>query len=1130
MKKKFDINASHTKRVGMLALFGAFLEGCGGGGVAGNLISVGGKAIKGPLEGAEVFADYNENGVWDANEPKTTTNADGTYDLDVTQSSSIIVNTLATTIDTSTGNLIGAGTVLKAPAGATVVSPTTTLLASGVDEAVLKASLGIPASVDLNSFDPFADGADSTAALAYEKASITVFATVKAIQAAAVAAGGDSDAAFEAALSSVVELVQKTPTVAGTSVFEDTTLLSDALDSVSTQLAESDANFDDTAFDAVSSDVATATATVYTAVQSITDIQSDSTSAVVTVATETLTSQITSAVDGSGSITLTDSTAFDNATAAVNLAPTDITFSNDGIEFLEGIASGSVIGSFAVVDPNSGDSADFEIVSGGDASSFTLTQDGILKFVGTADYETKSSYSVTVKVTDGGGKTRTETFELSLVDVTEDSVITVGASDSAAESVTEDAAATLTSNGTLTVTDDDGDGAFNTSVVYKDSASTNSQALGALTITAAGSWSYSVDSDAAAIQQLGDGEVIKEVFTVTTADGKDSQDITITINGADDAAVVSGDVTGAVTEDGTLTDTGTLSISDTDSSDSPSFADVASTASDNGYGSFELSNGTWTYTLDNAVPAVQALGDGKALQDTITFTATDGTEQVVTVTINGADDASVVSGTVSGSVTEETGLTATGDLVITDTDSDDAPSFADVSSSAGDNGFGSFTLVDGTWTYTLDNANADVQALGEGESLSDSYTFTATDGATQSVSVTINGSSDTFSLTSGLATLTDYVDGLDITGVQYVSLDEVQGDTDYSLQVAGEQTFFLDRANLASGFDTNGFLGYDSALQFDLSSIAVGSGTGSVNITLLDGENALRAQGERELIITLDVSWSTDASGATSLTVDSARDFWDGTSLDTEGVAVNDFAGVIINDDLNGANVDNQNSNVFEFTFDELSPSDIISSDGTVLTIELAPALALIDTLTYTVASVEEKVFDLTSEDGYYFFSIETDIPLVSSTGNNIESIQGALDIIEVASNTDLDPYEAYLTTEVVIAGDEGSNQLQSTSAASEVLIGFGGNDYFKLTVENGASNESDIDLIVDYTSNLEETDGIVILSDNGAVIDKADVAIDEEQGSSVITYNNGSEVVYLAFVEGVTGLTTDDLLVISDL
>ena len=94
-------------------------------------------------------------------------------------------------------------------------------------------------------------------------------------------------------------------------------------------------------------------------------------------------------------------------------------------------------------------------------------------------------------------------------------------------------------------------------------------------------------------------------------------DVTITINGSEDAAVISGTTTGSVTEDGTLTSSGLLTISDTDTSDTPSFADVGVTAGDNNYGTFEMTGGTWTYTLNAGLAAVQALdaGDGRPCAD-----------------------------------------------------------------------------------------------------------------------------------------------------------------------------------------------------------------------------------------------------------------------------------------------------------------------------------------------------------------------------------------------------------------------------------------------------------------------------------------------------------------------------------
>ncbi len=55
-------------------------------------------------------------------------------------------------------------------------------------------------------------------------------------------------------------------------------------------------------------------------------------------------------------------------------------------------------------------------------------------------------------------------------------------------------------------------------------------------------------------------------------------------------------------------------------------------------------NGAWTYTLDNTDAAVQALNVGDTLTDSFTATTIDGTSQVVTLTITGANDAAVITG------------------------------------------------------------------------------------------------------------------------------------------------------------------------------------------------------------------------------------------------------------------------------------------------------------------------------------------------------------------------------------------------------------------------------------------------------------------------------------------------------
>ena len=89
----------------------------------------------------------------------------------------------------------------------------------------------------------------------------------------------------------------------------------------------------------------------------------------------------------------------------------------------------------------------------------------------------------------------------------------------------------------------------------------------------------------------------------------------------------------------------------------------------------------------------------------------DGTAQRVTVTINGANDAAIISGTTKGSVIEAGCRpgepTATGTL--TDTDVDNAHNtFTAVSSpTASAGGYGSFTMTAaGVWAYTLDKPTA----------------------------------------------------------------------------------------------------------------------------------------------------------------------------------------------------------------------------------------------------------------------------------------------------------------------------------------------------------------------------------------------------------------------------------------
>ena len=194
-------------------------------------------------------------------------------------------------------------------------------------------------------------------------------------------------------------------------------------------------------------------------------------------------------------------------------------------------------------------------------------------------------------------------------------------------------------------------------------ATASTGGYGSYTLTAAGVWTYTLDNSNAAVQALGTGDTLTDSFTVTTIDGT-SQIVTITIHGTDDAAVISGDFTGTVLEAGGVangtpgipTATGDLDAADVDNP--PDWTPVGTpAASTNGYGTYTLTAaGVWTYTLDNSNAAVQALNAGQTLTDTFTAVTVDGTAQLVTITIDGANDAAVITGPVTGTVTEAGGV------------------------------------------------------------------------------------------------------------------------------------------------------------------------------------------------------------------------------------------------------------------------------------------------------------------------------------------------------------------------------------------------------------------------------------------------------------------------------------------
>ena len=226
---------------------------------------------------------------------------------------------------------------------------------------------------------------------------------------------------------------------------------------------------------------------------------------------------------------------------------------------------------------------------------------------------------------------------------------------------------------------------------------------GSLALSADGSWTYTLNDYLPPVLQLGEGVEGTDVFNIVSLDGSANAPITITVVGANDLASLGGDTFGSVNEDGstpeneggTLTASGTFSIFDEDIGE----AFLASTESVPGlYGSLDIAmDGSWTYTLYNEWPEVQALRAGETVIDVLGFPTLDGTNVFVSIAIEGSNDTATVSGDFSDTIYlgyEDT--TAAGSIIVEDVDNGESG----VEAGFYNGTYGDLTLnEDGTWSY-----------------------------------------------------------------------------------------------------------------------------------------------------------------------------------------------------------------------------------------------------------------------------------------------------------------------------------------------------------------------------------------------------------------------------------------------
>ncbi|WP_227340083.1 beta strand repeat-containing protein [Sphingopyxis sp. P8] len=365
-------------------------------------------------------------------------------------------------------------------------------------------------------------------------------------------------------------------------------------------------------------------------------------------------------------------------------------------------------------------------------------------------------------------------------------------------------------NATDGVADTQGaDGATVTAIAGGSVGTAFATAYGTLTVNADGSYTYVLNNALQPVQGLSAGETLTESFlyTITDGDGDTSTaTLTITINGADDGVTI----TGLDTEGGELT----VDEDDLPNGSSPDPVALApsgsfSISTPDGLGNVTIggtqvvTNGVFTagsatsplgtVNITGFTPVIGADGSviggsftyeyvlsantlthGSAGEDSVTdsfavtVTDSDGSVGTASLDVNIVDDVPTARDD-ADNVTEDGPLVADGNL-LTGTGGSDANATDGVADTQGADGasvtaiaggsvgtpfataYGTLTVnADGSYTYALNNALQPVQGLSAGETLSESFVYTITDGdgdtSTATLTITINGADDGVTIT-----------------------------------------------------------------------------------------------------------------------------------------------------------------------------------------------------------------------------------------------------------------------------------------------------------------------------------------------------------------------------------------------
>lgn len=272
---------------------------------------------------------------------------------------------------------------------------------------------------------------------------------------------------------------------------------------------------------------------------------------------------------------------------------------------------------------------------------------------------------------------------------------------------------------------------------------------GSLSLAANGAWTYTLDTSNPQVQQLLEDVSLLDAYPVWAADGTAGVTLTATIWGRQ--VVITGTTSTAVRLGGQESGGGQLTVT----GGSGLLTPITRTLT---YGTITVTAaGVWTYTLDPTNPAVIALGPNDHVSDSIVVRTQDGRGSVTLQAAVWGRVQVVITGTTSTTLRLGGTQTGGGALTVTGGSGKMANLVQPLT-------YGTITMTDNAWSYTLDPSNPTLTALSAAQSVTDNYTAWSSDN---------KGSVDLAATVYGKAGFAELLLGMGPLG--YWKLDEASG-------------------------------------------------------------------------------------------------------------------------------------------------------------------------------------------------------------------------------------------------------------------------------------------------------------------------------------------------------------------